>query len=232
MTNENDSNNTTAAEVRSDSDNGPNNQQETAKELAREFRWVEVTSLIINGALAVIGIIALCIYHGQLTVMSRQLTEMHNAREQAKTDNARAISAQQQIAQQGLSFSQQSADKSFAATVAQFNREQRAWVGLDASQVDQFGLNTFFEAQLKFFNSGRTPALHLHSAMGYRINPKFLDGPAPENIADLEHSFRGNDVIAPQASTIIHVDDVGMGLQEVDIAGVRTDGLHWYYQQL
>jgi hypothetical protein len=63
-------------EVGPNPDNGGNNQQETAKELAREFRWVEVTSLIINGALAIIGVIALCIYNGQLNVMRGQLGEI------------------------------------------------------------------------------------------------------------------------------------------------------------
>jgi hypothetical protein len=52
------------------------NQNATARELAREFRWVEVTQLIINGALAIIGIVALWIYYGQLRVMRGQLGEI------------------------------------------------------------------------------------------------------------------------------------------------------------
>jgi hypothetical protein len=59
-----------------DADHGSDNQQSTAKELAREFRWVEFAQLIINGALAVIGIVALCIYSGQLNVMRGQLGEI------------------------------------------------------------------------------------------------------------------------------------------------------------
>ena len=50
-----------------------------SKELAREFRWVEWAQVIINGGLAVIGVIALCIYHGQLTTMQGQLTEMQGS---------------------------------------------------------------------------------------------------------------------------------------------------------
>jgi hypothetical protein len=51
-------------------------EQMTAKELAREFRWVEGAQLVINGVLAIVGIIALWIYHGQLTAMSGQLDEI------------------------------------------------------------------------------------------------------------------------------------------------------------
>jgi hypothetical protein len=46
----------------------------TANELAREFRWVEWASVIINGGLAVIGVIALSVYGGQLSVMKQTLT--------------------------------------------------------------------------------------------------------------------------------------------------------------
>jgi len=53
--------------------------QSTAKELAREFRWIEFFQLSINGALAIIGIFALCIYSGQLKVMQGQLDEMKNS---------------------------------------------------------------------------------------------------------------------------------------------------------
>lgn len=66
----------TQGEIGPDSDNGANNQQETARELAREFRWVEGAQLAVNGVLAIVGIIALCIYGGQLGVMHGQLEEI------------------------------------------------------------------------------------------------------------------------------------------------------------
>jgi hypothetical protein len=62
------------------SDESPIKDQSTASELAREFRWVEVASLAVNGFLAIIGIVALCIYGGQLRVMRGQLDEMAAAR--------------------------------------------------------------------------------------------------------------------------------------------------------
>jgi hypothetical protein len=67
-------------EVGADAHNSAEQQQDTAKELAREFRWVEIGQFVVNGILAVIGIIALCIYGGQLKVMRGQLDEMSASR--------------------------------------------------------------------------------------------------------------------------------------------------------
>ena len=54
----------------------PRGDAATANEMRREFRWFEGISLCINGALAIIGIVALCIYAGQLGVMRGQLGQM------------------------------------------------------------------------------------------------------------------------------------------------------------
>src|SRR6266481_4473362 len=61
----------TQHQVPSDPKTSTKNENETAKELAREFRWVEFAQLIVNGVLAIIGVIALCIYNGQLKQMKR-----------------------------------------------------------------------------------------------------------------------------------------------------------------
>lgn len=62
-------------------------EKSTGKELAREFRWFEVGSLTINGALAIIGIIALCIYGGQLNA----LLESNKINREALTSVQRAF---------------------------------------------------------------------------------------------------------------------------------------------
>jgi len=59
-------------------------QQPTARELAREFRWFEAASLFINGALAIIGVIALCIYGGQLAEMRKATQATKVAADAAK----------------------------------------------------------------------------------------------------------------------------------------------------
>lgn len=48
----------------------------TSKELAREFKWFELASVVINGVLAIVGIAVLCVYHGQLKTMQDQLFAM------------------------------------------------------------------------------------------------------------------------------------------------------------
>jgi hypothetical protein len=53
-----------------------NPDKSAADELAREFRWVEWASVIINTALAIIGGIALHVYSGQLDVMRGTLELM------------------------------------------------------------------------------------------------------------------------------------------------------------
>jgi hypothetical protein len=52
-----------------DADTG--REQNVNTELAREFRWVEVARIASNVVLAVVGIVALCIYYGQLSEMRK-----------------------------------------------------------------------------------------------------------------------------------------------------------------
>ena len=102
----------------------------------------------------------------QLGVMSGQLTEMQEARKQAKLDNFNAISAQQKIAQDSLAKSQESFDKSFRSAENTFRDEQRAWVGAItvANLVVKAGEPT--SASVVVINSGKTPALHLKFITG------------------------------------------------------------------
>jgi hypothetical protein len=124
-------------------------EDETSRELAREFRWVEWAQVIINGALAVIGIMALCIYHGQLTTMQGQLTEMHGSGTQ--TDQLIALYRQQLAELQKQvgdtheltvqAKNQADSTKAIAnSSLAQAKigrdalyAQQRPWVGLDFS---------------------------------------------------------------------------------------------------
>lgn len=97
----------------------------------------------------------------QLGVMTGQLTEMQKAREQAKIDNAKAITAQQGIAQNALITSQENFDRSSQSAENTFRDEQRAWVGAIgiADVVIKEGQPPSFRVLVT--NSGRTPALHV-----------------------------------------------------------------------
>jgi len=123
MTNENDSNSpssesksqpptqspTTPAapsesEVRADSDQVTESDKNTANELAREFRWVEFAKFAVNGALAIIGIIALFIYSGQLKEMRKATRATQTAAEAAK-NSADAATASVDISRQVMESS-------------------------------------------------------------------------------------------------------------------------------
>lgn len=59
-----------------DGEGQSNNQVRTAEDLAKEFRSAEKWIIGTNVALGIIGVLALCIYHGQLNVMRGQLGEI------------------------------------------------------------------------------------------------------------------------------------------------------------
>lgn len=172
--------------VSHESQQNASDQQAIAKEMRREFRWVEWVSVGVNLALAIIGVCALRIYSGQLKMMSRQLVEMQQARQQTRTDNAAAITAQQAIAESALTASQGNFKKSFAETQESFRRDQRAWVGFvegstapytegDKRVYLKFGEKPRFS--VTFSNSGKTPALKVASIIavwGYRRTEKFV----------------------------------------------------------
>jgi hypothetical protein len=65
-----------------DADTG--DEQNVNTELAREFRWVEVARIASNVVLAVVGIVALCIYYGQLSEMRKSSQASQDAAHAAK----------------------------------------------------------------------------------------------------------------------------------------------------
>lgn len=67
------------SEITSDANGKPKSDPAVAAELAREFKWFEVFSLAINAVLAVVGIVAVWIYGGQLNVMRGTLAEMQRS---------------------------------------------------------------------------------------------------------------------------------------------------------
>jgi hypothetical protein len=72
-------------EVGEKSNANTNNKEDIGKELAREFRWVEVAQIGSNVVLAVVGIIALCIYSGQLSEMRKSSKAAQDAANASKS---------------------------------------------------------------------------------------------------------------------------------------------------
>jgi hypothetical protein len=142
------------AEIPADSKDKPSNDQATAKELRREFRWFEIASLVINGALAIIGIIALCIYHGQLSTMNQTYAEIR------KQTNAATKSAD--------------AAKSAADTAAgSLDVSQRAYLSVGSADFTPDGV------KIHIINFGHIPAKLLDSCLAYaRFSVPTLQEPA------------------------------------------------------
>jgi len=142
-----------------------------------------------------------CIYRGQFTVMRDQLTEMKEARKQAKIDNANAITAQQGIAQDSLAKSQENFDKSLRETQDSFRNDQRPWIGVSNQVVWIFNAKTL-DAAVEFTNTGKTPARKVQKSISVTVHPlPLLDGPTKEDISKLQ--FYGSGTIAPQAKSSI-----------------------------
>jgi len=91
----------------------------------------------------------------QVTAMQQQLQQMKTASDQAKIDNTSSITAQKEIAQNALTASQQSVDKSLGATIDNFHLDQRAWVAaIDVRGIPE--LDKPWEIVVTGKNTGKT----------------------------------------------------------------------------
>lgn len=127
------------------------NKEDVSTELAREFRWVEASQIAISAALLIVGIVALCIYYGQLGEMRKSTKAARDAADAAK----------------------QSAD----GVAKQLDLSERPWINLDMGTspvtIDQQGLTTRIGIRLK--NTGNSPAT------GLRFRAIIIQSPMGEN---------------------------------------------------
>jgi hypothetical protein len=105
--------------------------KKTASELAREFRWFEILPLVINSALAIIGIGALIVYNGQLRVMQGQLDQMKGRSAQTdrlitESHHLAAAAKSQSLTARALA---DAANKQNDILGKNFMLGQRAWIG-------------------------------------------------------------------------------------------------------
>jgi hypothetical protein len=128
------------------------NPAETRK-IARELHWLEKLNFGGQIALVLVGIVALVIYHGQLTAMRDQLKEMRGGSEDTHTlalaakDQAVASLAQAQILSRSLEAS------------------QRPWLDVEASPGAAFTIDEQHRAhswiRVHFVNVGHSPAINV-----------------------------------------------------------------------
>ena len=186
-----------------ESSNSNNEQDATAKELAREFRWVEVWQLVVNGVLALIGIIALIIYNGQLKEMRKATKATQVAAEAAKK-------------------SADTAADTLTSTQQQFRMDERPYLwpsphgGTNLSnpgKPDQSvviyvnGADITLAAAVDIKNAGRSPALLVQIT-----RTEYIVGPSKKALAaarsyvpeyrNIRGSIVGTDLAQTPVSTV------------------------------
>ena len=143
------------AEMRQSGTGDSKQYQSDTKELAREIHWVEKATMWSQFGLAVIGVIALFIYHAQLLAMQKQLDEMKSG---SVETHALAVAAKIQAI----------AAASQANTLAKtLESSQRPWVAVDASPGGPLTINrngVIARVRVHFVNVGHSPAIQVRVA--------------------------------------------------------------------
>jgi hypothetical protein len=162
---------------------------------------IGVATLLVN-----IGIAK--IYYGQLKEM-REATRLTGAAVKIAGDTL--TTTQQSNAQQRLDNSASAlnaktiadrnaaqANKSLQETIDNFHTDQRAWLGICDFGVQQLEVGKPFRMEIKFCNSGKTPALRVEERVGFRTSTVPMDGPIESEINELP--FHPNNAVPPQGT--------------------------------
>ena len=189
----------------------PDQQQSTAKERAREFRLVEILAVALNAVLVIVGGIALWIYRGQLDVMQKTLNEMQSSGATATTQANRVIN--------NLNWLGYTMQGSLNATVSQYQKDQRAWLGIEKSYLVKSINPTKITVEMNFRNTGHTPALDVISWTNTTVSPVRVAGPSVDWAA--KRNYVRSGAIAPQSPLIRDVT-VATPEQAVNIESLRN----------
>ena len=144
-----------------------NNNQNTPNELAREFKWFEIASVIINGVLALVGIAVLCVYRGQLNTMQDQLFAMTMQISQTQhmlDQTAIQANAAQQSAGAATKAVKIASD-ALAETRRQFITDQRPYLIIGKVHLEdekgEVHVGQIIQYRVEFWNYGKSPALNV-----------------------------------------------------------------------
>lgn len=138
---------------------------DTSTELRKEFRTFEKWSLIINGALAVVGALVLLVYKGQLGVMQNQLEQMKKGTDQ--TDSLIRESTKQSKSAEISANAAKSASETATAALNEsrntFAVEQRPYLVTEIPVFVNSELlpNQEIMANVTVRNIGKTPAIRI-----------------------------------------------------------------------
>jgi hypothetical protein len=231
-----------------DGSNPETSSKETVQELAREFRWVEIAQIGSSMVLAVVGIIALCIYAGQLGQMKKSTkaaqdaaqiasdtlaeirkgsSDTHELAVQAKNqaDATRGIAeratSQVAAATELAKQSRRSADVAAQALEAQ----ERPWLGVPQlySNVSPLRSNVPITFTLVIRNVGHSPAI----LQSLQFQSSFWQGDLPESPPYDEHPSgpAGYGIVFPGEE---HRVDVPVTVTEFGMKELAEDRVRLY----
>jgi hypothetical protein len=169
--------------VGTESEKSASNQPTVAQEMRREFRWFEFATLFINVALVIVGIFALCIYSGQLTVMRGQLGEIiKQFPEIQKSANAAKSAAE-------------TANATLQDSKDSFHVQNRPYVVVTSNTgtagfVRIQNLFDLSKVNITYGNIGKTPAYDVFAFSRFTIERFSKDDPSRTMNRAIEDAFK------------------------------------------
>ncbi|HWY54259.1 MAG TPA: hypothetical protein VNZ03_07335 [Terriglobales bacterium] len=144
----------------SEKGNGNSDEEENvSKELARQFKWVEAAQIASNVILAIVGIIALCIYNGQLEQMRKSTKAAQDAAVAAQAAANTADATLKEIQKGGTDTHDLAVAAGKQATTAQRQTElfaQQLGIALKTAKAVKESSNTARNQLADFENSQRS----------------------------------------------------------------------------
>jgi hypothetical protein len=125
----------------------PEQDTKDSKQLAKDVHWLQHATFWSQIGLGVIGIAALVIYYCQLQQMVKATKATQDAVCVASRTLAETVRSNK--AQEAANT------RSFNATIANFQQDQRAWISISDPQFTPTGI------LIRLENSGRTPAINV-----------------------------------------------------------------------
>jgi hypothetical protein len=135
---------------------------------------------------------------------AKKMADMSTAAEKIRLAAENMVIQDQRIAdnaQKTMDASNRQSKAVLDATIGDFQRDQRAWVGFSESNVIKFDDKEPFQLLITFVNSGKSPAVQDEGATNYSIDENAPSGP----IANPGYSFEKTGAIPPQGKYLLRI---------------------------
>jgi hypothetical protein len=188
----------------------PQNRKETYTCRPDQTPWWKY---LLEGCAIVVGLYVALVYSRQLEVMRGTLAEMKRSGEQSTqqvwraVDNlnwmARSMDWSQKTAQQSIQASGKESSDALKATIDNFHREERSWVGVGSFKIvpnpAEGGKAYSAIAETTLLNSGRVPAQNIEIFEGFgEKNSRHMLDAADEKWMQEELSMFSKGTMRPE----------------------------------